>query len=207
MHTVFINDCALRFIHVYNQKELRLAEGHELYAENDMTIGDLILKLESTKSQHDCFYLSENPDVSWKIFISHCLLIEAAGGLVRNKTGNYLIILRNKKWDLPKGKIEYDETPEEAAFREVEEECGVGKLSIVQKLPQTFHTYSLNNKRIVKKSHWFLMETGSDVPLVPQEEEGIEEADWMDENRIRTQVLNNTYGSIAELLRVHFRWN
>ena len=33
-------------------------------------------------------------------------MIEAAGGLVFNKDGHLLMIFRNGKWDLPKGKLE-----------------------------------------------------------------------------------------------------
>ena len=207
MHTVFINDQPLRFINVLDQNEMKLATDHVLFSEQDKPIDDLIAQLESTKTPLEFFYLSENADVSWKIFISHCHLIEAAGGLVRNKKNEFLIILRNHRWDLPKGKIEYDESPQQAALREVEEECGTKQLTIVQKLPVSFHTYALNKKRMLKKNHWFLMDTGSDGLLKPQKEEGIEEALWMNENKIRSEVFNNTYGSINELLDVFFGWN
>ena len=207
MHTVFINDQALRFISVLDQKELRLASNHVLYSEHDKLISDLIIQLENTKTTNEFFYLSDNADVSWKIFISHCQLIEAAGGLVRNKNEEYLIILRHHLWDLPKGKIEYDESPEQAAVREVEEECGAQQLTIARKLPTTFHTYWLNTKRMLKKNHWFLMDTVSDAPLRPQNNEGIEEAHWMNEKKIQSTVVSNTYGSISELLHVFFGWN
>ena len=37
------------------------------------------------------------------VFFLTCLLVEAAGGLVRNlETNHYLFIFRNKKWDLLK---------------------------------------------------------------------------------------------------------
>ena len=52
-------------------------------------------------------------------------LIEAAGGLVINRKGEYLFIYRNDKWDLPKGKLEKGERKRQGAVREVEEECGI----------------------------------------------------------------------------------
>ena len=33
-------------------------------------------------------------------------LVEASGGLVEHKNGQFLFIYRNDKWDLPKGKVE-----------------------------------------------------------------------------------------------------
>ena len=49
-------------------------------------------------------------------------LIEAAGGLVVNDEGKILMILRRGKWDLPKGKLDENETIEKCAEREVIEE-------------------------------------------------------------------------------------
>ena len=43
---------------------------------------------------------------------------------------NYLLIYRRGKWDLPKGKLDYEESPEQAGVREVEEECGIGQLKL-----------------------------------------------------------------------------
>ena len=44
------------------------------------------------------------------------------------------IIFRNKKWDLPKGKIDGNEDEETAALREVNEECGLFGHSIESKI-------------------------------------------------------------------------
>ena len=161
---------------------------------------EIIFIMENKNDPTEFFYLSENPDAGWELFLSHCSLIEAAGGLVQNKKDEFLMIYRLGKWDLPKGKLEYDESPEEAAIREVEEECGIDKLSIVKKLPLTFHTYLLNKKRKLKKTHWFLMRTESASQLVPQKEEDIEEARWMNEKEIKSKVFANTYASVGELL-------
>ena len=77
--------------------------------------------------------------------------IEAAGGLVFNTAGEFLIIKRNEIWDLPKGKLEKRENFEEAAIREVEEETGLHGLELLQPLISTYHTYTLNDERVLKK--------------------------------------------------------
>ncbi len=46
-------------------------------------------------------------------------------GLVVNQYNEVLLIFRKNLWDLPKGKIEFYETLEKAALREVVEETGV----------------------------------------------------------------------------------
>ena len=46
----------------------------------------------------------------------------AGGGKVYNRNGEVLFIYRNDKWDLPKGRIEKNETLEVGAIREVEED-------------------------------------------------------------------------------------
>jgi 8-oxo-dGTP pyrophosphatase MutT (NUDIX family) len=207
MHTVFINDQPLRFINTYDKRELESGKNGLLVSENDKRIDEVIEELENSKKHLEIYYMSENPDVDWKNFISYYTLIEAAGGLVQNKKGEYLTIFRLGKWDLPKGKIEYDESPEQAAVREVKEECGITGLSIVKELPLTFHSYSLKGKRKLKKTHWFLMKTDDDSKLIPQEEEHIEEARWMDEKTLSEKVLPNTYSSISEMLNTFFKWN
>ena len=45
---------------------------------------------------------------NWEEFCSQFTLIKAAGGLVYNQENKLLMIFRNGKWDLPKGKVEKD---------------------------------------------------------------------------------------------------
>ncbi len=42
--------------------------------------------------------------------------VRAGGGLVRNSNGEFLLIFRRGKWDLPKGKLDTGETIEDCAF-------------------------------------------------------------------------------------------
>ena len=128
-----------------------------------------------------------------------CELIKAAGGLVKSAEGNYLFIFRNKKWDLPKGKVEKGERMKEAAQREVEEECGVRIQTNDEKLCKTYHVYVLNNKLVLKKTNWYSMTVKGEPKLIPQKEEGITKAVWLSEIELNP-VLKNTYPSIVQVL-------
>lgn len=135
----------------------------------------------------------------WKLFCAKHLLIEAAGGLVRNSKGETLFIFRNGKWDLPKGKIETGEDTREAAMREVEEECGIGGLKIIRPLSETYHTYELKGRQVLKRTSWFEMHS-NDQKMKPQLEEGITEVKWIPEKET-SGVLSNTYPSIIEVIQ------
>lgn len=125
--------------------------------------------------------------------------IEAAGGLTKNDKGEYLLIKRFGIWDLPKGKLENDETSKTGAMREVSEETGVSELKILKELPSTYHIYTRNKKNILKKTYWFLMKTSFAKPLKAQIKEDITEAVWMDrENSLI--VLNESYRSVRDIL-------
>ena len=60
-------------------------------------------------------------------FFSFFKVIEAAGGVVMNEKNDILVIFRSGKWDLPKGKIDKNESIRSAALREVMEETGERK--------------------------------------------------------------------------------
>lgn len=126
-------------------------------------------------------------------------LIEAAGGLVYNDKKDFLVIHRLGKWDLPKGKIEPGESIQTAAQREVEEECGVHNLIIKEKLLDTYHTYTLKGKKVLKKTYWFLMWLEDEQELVPQTEENITEVKWLPWKE-RKSIYQNTYGNIKEVI-------
>ena len=112
-----------------------------------------------------------------KYYTDHKLL-KAAGGLVQN-SGYFLWIFRNNIWDLPKGKVEDNESPTDAALREVKEECGlIGALEIIKKITITHHTYQLNNFKILKETYWFSMHFNGDTNTTPQLEEGITLVSW-----------------------------
>jgi 8-oxo-dGTP pyrophosphatase MutT (NUDIX family) len=124
--------------------------------------------------------------------------ITAAGGLVKNSKGQYLLIFRHNKWDLPKGKAHEDETPDITAIREVEEETGLKKLRIVRPLIETYHCYILKDNPVLKKIYWYEMYYDGEGNPIPQAGENITEALWMYSHELET-VFKNTFPSIIEV--------
>ena len=145
--------------------------------------------------------VTSDAKASFKKIKKDLVLIKAAGGLVRNAEGKYLFIFRNKRWDLPKGKVEKGEKMKEAGLREVEEECGVTIASNNEKLCRTYHIYELGNKIVLKKTNWYDMTVKGVPNLVPQKEEGITKAEWLGANEL-DKVLDNTYPLILEVLKL-----
>jgi 8-oxo-dGTP pyrophosphatase MutT (NUDIX family) len=82
----------------------------------------------------------------------------------------------NKVLALPKGHPDGDESPEEAAAREVAEETGV-TARLVGKLGDVRYSYERNRRRVAKRVEFFLFEYRSgDVSDHDQE---MEDARWM----------------------------
>ncbi len=127
------------------------------------------------------------------------VLIEAAGGLVKNEKKASLFIYRNGKWDLPKGKIEKGEKVKQAAVREVEEECGITVNKLGEKICKTYHVYILQGNVVLKKTHWFKMRSKSQNKLKPQKEEGITDVRWFKKDNVAL-IVNNTFPSIIDVL-------
>ena len=126
-------------------------------------------------------------------------IVEAAGGLVINELNQYLFIYRNKKWDLPKGRMRKNEMIIDAAVREVEEETSARDLIVKKQLPITYHIFKRNRKYKLKKTYWYLMETSYNGQLVPQLNEGIEKAVWKNKNEIDL-LIKSAYKNIEVLL-------
>jgi 8-oxo-dGTP pyrophosphatase MutT (NUDIX family) len=123
---------------------------------------------------------------------------KAGGGLVYNKKGEVLFIYRNGKWDLPKGGREKGEEIELTAIREVEEETGVSRLKIKEKLQKTYHIFKRNGKYKLKITQWYEMTTTFEGVLIPQANEGIEKVAWLNPEQVK-EALNNSYENIKLL--------
>jgi 8-oxo-dGTP pyrophosphatase MutT (NUDIX family)/endonuclease/exonuclease/phosphatase family metal-dependent hydrolase len=121
-------------------------------------------------------------------------IVKAAGGIIYNKEGKILMMHRLKKWDLPKGKRDEGEKSRETAAREVAEECNV-KVKVGEKVCTTWHTYSMNGNKILKRTKWYKMSCIDSSKMKPQLEEDIDELRWMDEQEIQKALLNS-YSSI-----------
>lgn len=128
-------------------------------------------------------------------------VVKAAGGLVRKKD-RFLLIYRQKKWDLPKGKKESGERSSETAVREVEEECNV-KVRLGRKIATTWHTYTMNKHAMLKKTRWYNMEIIDDSKMRPSLEEDIEDVRWMSQKEVY-HALENSYNSIRFVFEKYY---
>ena len=127
------------------------------------------------------------------------ILIQAAGGLVKNENAKVLFMFRRGKWDLPKGKLDPGESLETCALREVKEETGVRQLELIKFLVVTEHEYEERGRAILKETHWYLMRANGDQVLIPQIEEDITDLRWLGASEIHI-VQQNTYPAILDVL-------
>ena len=127
-------------------------------------------------------------------------IITAAGGLVQNSNGEFLLMYRRGFWDLPKGKLDAGESIPDCAIREVQEETGLQSLELGPFICTTTHPYfdTWLNKDVVKHTHWFSMLSLANDTLVPQTEEDIEKLVWVTVPEL-PEYLNNTYPTIRDV--------
>ncbi len=119
-------------------------------------------------------------------------VVVAGGGMVHNNKGKILFIYRNGKWDLPKGKLEKNETIEECALREVWEETGVENLKISEFIKTTYHVFKRNNKFKLKETHWYKMTSDYEGELKPEPSEGIKKVKWKILKKAKKPSVNHT---------------
>ena len=188
MYVVFVNDKPI--IVTSSQKK---ENNYPVYILKNSVVEEIIHKFKNKDIKGVNLY---TPDLEsgWKDFLKSFHTVSAAGGLVLNPNKEILFIFRSEKWDLPKGRIELGESIEEAAIREVEEECGISNLKLVKPLITTYHTYFQDGLKL-KETFWFLMTSDSEETLVPQLEEGITIAVFKNQTAI-TNALQNSYKNI-----------
>lgn len=203
MYKVFFNGSTIQITDVA-KKSSKNNITQTVDCENYGFVKELISKIES--SDKSINFVVQNKDYYrlWDCFRNQLTEIPAAGGLVQKEDTSLLFIKRFGVWDLPKGKIEKNETPESAAIREVEEECGVSGLKIIRQLDSTFHIYrspylNFPDNLVLKETKWFLMSIAGEQTMIPQIEENIEEVRWFAINKL-DKVMENTYLSLREFL-------
>lgn len=127
--------------------------------------------------------------------------IIAAGGIVINPNQEILWIFRRGFWDLPKGKLDPNETIEDCAIREVMEETGISHLILGKLILTTKHQYhdKYLNKEVEKTTHWYAMTTDTLQDGKPQTEEDIEAIVWVKKADI-APYLEKTYDTIKEVM-------
>ena len=181
MYKVFYNQKPINFTTVLGKNTKNTPLFFIKYAN-----ANSITKALKDKTVTEVYLYHSNPDKFEKHFFRTFPFVKAAGGLVQHQDGRFLFIYRNNKWDLPKGKIEKNETLIKAAKREVSEETGVTDLELKRPLPITYHIYNANGKFKVKKTYWFFMKSKFNGSLLPQFEEKIKMIDFL------SYVLQNT---------------
>ena len=192
MYKVFVNDKPL-----FLTNEISKETDFQLFLLESIDIEQLIIKMFQNKIQKASLYYPDEKVILKKLK-EKIPVCKAGGGLVFNKKGEVLFILRNGKWDLPKGGIEREEEIADTAMREVEEETGVDKLEITRKLQKTYHIFKRNGKYKLKITHWFEMQTNFEGTPFPQANEGIEKAVWLNPEQIK-EALKNSYENIKLL--------
>lgn len=162
-----------------------------------LTLTKLLQKVQNTKRLN---IISSEIETVFGEFIGAQPFIEAAGGIVRDHRGWILMILRNGRWDLPKGKLEPGERIEECAVREVGEECSL-ETDMIRRgelLAHTYHGYRIASQWVLKRTSWYRMEYTGRTDPAPQTEEGIVSAEWVPQEKI-AERLHNAYHTIRDV--------
>lgn len=199
MYKVFYNDRIVFFVE--NDFNFQL-KGKNVSVNQYINKEKLNVEItEFLKSTYTILYIKcENLELAFKEYSKLYTIIEAAGGVVANRNNETLFIFRRNKWDLPKGKIEINEEREVAAIREVEEECGISNVELLEPLITTYHTYQLKGIEILKPTYWYKMNYSGNEKPVPQSEEEITESCWLDKSEMK-KVIENTFPSIIDVLK------
>ena len=200
MYSIYFNN---RIIRVCNKEDKTPYNPNTvvLHSANDKTLEELPGLFERSENIKMLYIPILPDDFSHTIqkLTSSLTPINAAGGLVQNSNGEYLLIFRNGLWDLPKGKQEEGEDIALTALREVEEECGIGGLEQGELLCITHHTYHMNDLFMLKDTYWYAMRyNGDSGTMQPQLEEGIQRCEWVPADKV-SQYLKNTYPSIRKV--------
>jgi 8-oxo-dGTP pyrophosphatase MutT (NUDIX family) len=106
----------------------------------------------------------------------------SAGGIVFRRVADgpakYLLIRDSyKNWGFPKGHLEGDESPAQAALRETAEETGLDHLVLHGPIRVIDWHFRFRGRHIHKYCHFFLFES-ADGEACPQVDEGITACQW-----------------------------
>lgn len=155
---------------------------------------------ETSDTLQRVYIPTEDVEDTYHRICSEFLEVNAAGGLVSNKRGDFLLIRRNGMWDLPKGHQDPGEDISTTALREVREETGIDQLESRGLLCITDHCYRRNDIWHLKHTWWYDMLYTDPTDLTPQTEEDISKAAWVAKSSLPPYLLN-TYPSILEVFK------
>lgn len=160
---------------------------------------DTALKSLSQGKGSDILMLDASQEKLLHEISARLYCIDAAGGLVTDAYGRFLMIHRRGFWDLPKGKLDEGESLEACALREVEEETGLSSIRSDGFLLTTYHVYRQDGVYILKRSHWYRMSFFGTETAIPQTEEDIERIEWLTGEQV-SERLPEAYPSIREVM-------
>jgi 8-oxo-dGTP pyrophosphatase MutT (NUDIX family) len=203
MYTIYFNNRIIRVCEISNTNSYN-PNAVVLHSVNDKTLEELPGLFDSNENLKMVYIPVPANEVesTYRKLCSQFTPINAGGGLVMNSKGEYLLICRNGVWDLPKGKQEEGEDIAVTALREVEEECGISNLEQGELICITHHTYHMNGEHMLKDTYWYAMKyTGDCTAIVPQQEEGISQCEWVAADKL-AEYLQNTYPSIRKVFEI-----
>lgn len=163
-------------------------------------IHNLVEMVELSESLHKVYIVTPDVESTYRMICTEFLEVNAGGGLVSNRRGDYLLISRNGLWDLPKGHQDPGEDISVTALREVREETGIDQLQLRDLICVTDHCYRRNGMWHLKHTRWYNMLYTDPTDLTPQREEDITKAAWVAKSSL-PPFLTNTYPSILEVFR------
>ena len=163
-------------------------------------ISTLVELFETSDTLARIYIPAENIEDTYRMICSEFVEVNAGGGLVSNRRGDFLLISRNGLWDLPKGHQDPGEDISVTALREVQEETGIDQLIPRGLICVTDHCYRRDGKWHLKHTWWYDMLYTDPTDLTPQTEEDITKAAWVAKSSLPPYLLN-TYPSIQEVFR------
>ena len=197
MHKIYFDR---RTIIICRPEEATLSDPNavEFHFKQPSDISALVEMFELSSTLEKIYIPSAEPEDCYKKICGEFREVNAAGGLVENRRGDYLLIKRDGHWDLPKGHQEAGEDIKVTALREVQEETGVDDLSLGDLICVTDHCYKRNGIWHLKHTWWYRMYYLKPLDLTPQTEEDITKAAWVAKSSL-PPFLKNTYPSIKEV--------
>ena len=166
----------------------------------DVDIHTLVEMFETSDTLAKVFIQTDDVEGTYRRICAEFVEVNAGGGLVSNRRGDFLLISRNGLWDLPKGHQDPGEEISVTALREVQEETGIDQIELRELICITDHCYRRDGKWHLKHTWWYDMLYTDPNDLTPQTEEDISKAAWVAKSSLPPYLLN-TYPSIVEVFR------